>query len=178
MVFNNEYDFGDIISIISVFLAFLGVLFGFFQWKKTNKTKRAEYIERLTETLRNDEDINEMIYILDYNHVWYTDKFHDSGKFERQMDKTLLFFSNICYLYSLRLITRKEFAFFEYEIERVFMNFQLKLYFFNLYHYAISQKTTMTFFYLFEYGKKHGKFDEDFYNKNSPKYIEYKYLNF
>ena len=176
MTFNNEYNLGDIISIISIILALIGAIFGFCQWKKSVKIKRAEYIEKLTEKIRTDDDIKEIIYILDYGHPWYTDTFHNSGELERKMDKTLSYFSYICYLYNSRLISNKEFAIFKYEVERILLNSQIKNYFFNLYHFAKKFETPMTFSFLFEYGQKHNKFEEDFYNSKSQNYI--KYLNF
>ena len=170
MTFNNEYDLGDIISIVSIVLAIIGAAFGFYQWKKSIRIKRAEYIEKLTEKIRTDNDIKEMVYTLDYGHLWYTSAFHNSGELERKMDKTLSYFSYICYLYKSRLISKKEFAIFKYEIERILTNDQVNKYFYNLYHFAKKFKTPMTFSFLFEYGEKHNKFEKDFYDKNSPKY--------
>ena len=97
MTFNNEYDLGDIISIVSIVLAMIGAAFGFYQWKKSIRIKRAEYIEKLTEKIRTDNDIKEMVYTLDYGLLWYTSAFHNSGELERKMDKTLSYFSYICY---------------------------------------------------------------------------------
>ena len=37
MMFNNEYDLGDIISIISIVLAIIGAAFGLYQWKKQKR---------------------------------------------------------------------------------------------------------------------------------------------
>lgn len=178
MTFNNEYDLGDIISIVSIVLAIIGAAFGFYQWKKSIRIKRAEYIEKLTEKIRTDNDIKEMVYTLDYGHLWYTSAFHNSGELERKMDKTLSYFSYICYLYKSRLISKKEFAIFKYEIERILTNDQVNKYFYNLYHFAKKFKTPMTFSFLFEYGEKHNKFEKDFSDKNRPKYKKSKYLNF
>lgn len=178
MTFNNEYNLGDIISIVSIVLAIIGAAFGFYQWKKSIRIKRAEYIEKLTEKIRTDNDIKEMVYTLDYGLLWYTSAFHNSGELERKMDKTLSYFSYICYLYSSRLISKKEYAIFKYEIERILTNDQVNKYFYNLYHFAKKFETPMTFSFLFEYGEKHNKFEKDFYDKNSPKYKKYKYLNF
>lgn len=173
MTFNNEYDLGDIISIVSIVLAIIGAVFGFYQWKKSVKITRAEYIERLTEKIRTDDDIREMVYTLDYGHVWYTVAFHNSGELERKMDKTLSYFSYICYLYHSRLISKKEFAFFKYEIERILLNSQVVDYFFNLYHFAIKFDTPITFSYLFEYGQKTNKFEDEFYDSKSQKHPKY-----
>lgn len=92
------------------------------------------------------------------------------------MDKTLSYFSYICYLYQYRIITKKEFQFFKYEINRILMNSQIKNYFYNIYHFAKKVKAPITFKYLFEYGEKKKLFDKEFYNRNSTQYVHY--LNF
>lgn len=117
MTFNNEYDLGDIISIVSIALAIIGAAFGFYQWKKSIRIKRAEYIEKLTEKIRTDNDIKEMVYTLDYGHLWYTSAFHNSGVLERKMDKTLSYFSYICYLYKSRLISKKNLLFLSMKLK-------------------------------------------------------------
>lgn len=176
MIFNNEYSLRDFISIISTIVAIIGMFFGFYQWEKSVKMKKAEYIERLTEKIRADDDIKEIVYIIDYGQIWYNEAFHNSGELERKVDKTLSYFSYICYLYKTKLISKNEFSIFKYEIERILLNNQVKTYFFNLYHFAQKFETPMTFYFLFEYGQKHNKFEKDFYNSNNKKYA--KYLNF
>lgn len=176
ITFNEIFDIGDVLTALSLILAILGAFFGLYQWRKSLKIKRAEYINELTEKIRTDDDIKEVVYILDYGHIWYTSTFHDCGELERKMDKTLSYFSYICYLYQSHLITKKEFQFFKYEIERILTNAQIQNYFYNLYHFADKFNTPITFKYLFEYGKKNKMFDHEFYNSGSKKYAHY--LNF
>ena len=174
--FINEISVSDIISFLSMILVVIGGVFGCVQWTKSIKIKKAEYINELTEKIRTDEDIKETIYIIDYGHNWYTHSFHDSCDLEIKMDKTLSYFSYICYLYQSHLIAKKEFGFFKYEIDRILMNKQIQNYLYNLYHFANKFETPITFKYLFEYGKKNKKFDDEFYNSESKKYLHY--LNF
>ena len=91
----------------------VGGCFGYYQWQKSIKIKRGEYLNELTEKIRTDPDISEVVYILDYNQKWYDDSFHESGELERKVDKTLSYFSYICYLFENKLITKNEFAFFQ-----------------------------------------------------------------
>ena len=111
---------------------------------------------------------------------WYYESFHQSGELELKVDKTLSYFSYICYLKRQKIITDKEFDFFKYEVERILMNQQVQDYFYNLYHFSKKFKTPFTFKYLFEYGEKGKMFDDDFYDKSayekSKKY--HRYLNF
>ena len=102
--FINEISVGDIISFLSMLFVIIGGCFGYHQWKKSVKIKRAEYLNELTEKIRTDDDISEMIYILDYDQLWYKGSFHQSDEFERKMDKTLSYFSYICYLFDNNLI--------------------------------------------------------------------------
>lgn len=174
--FVNEITVNDILNFLSLVFVIIGGCFGYHQWKKSVKIKRAEYLNELTEKVRTDEDISEMIYILDYNQEWYTDSFHESGEFERKMDKTLSYFSYICYLFDNDLIEKSEFKFFEYEIDRILMNASTIQYFYNLFHFAEKCKAPITFKFLFEYGKNAKIYDQEFYNPDSKKYPHY--LNF
>lgn len=176
MIFNNTIGYAEIISSISLLFVIVGAIFTFFQWKKSIKKQRADYINDLTEKIRTDTDIREIIYIFDYNEIWYNDRFQGSGDFERKVDKTLSYFSYICYLKHEKALSKKEFGFFKYEIERIVMNDQIINYFYNLYHFAQKFNCPITFKYLFDYGKKHNYFNKDFFNPHSKNYPHY--LNF
>lgn len=176
LCFVNEISVGDIISFLSLVTVIVGGCFGYYQWQKSIKIKRAEYLNELTEKIRTDPDISEVVYILDYNQKWYDDSFHESGELERKVDKTLSYFSYICYLFENKLITKNEFAFFKYEIDRILVNYSTIRYFYNIYHFSNKHGTPMTFKFLFNYGEKAKIFDSDFYNARSDQYPHY--LNF
>lgn len=105
--------------------------------------------------------------MFEYNQTWYSAQFHGSGELELKVDKTLSYFSYICYLKKRRIISNKEFDFFKYEIERILMNKQVQDYFYNLYHFSNKFGTSFTFKYLFEYGKKKKVFDAKFYDNKA-----------
>ena len=174
--FVNEISVGDIISFLSLIAVIVGGCFGYYQWQKSIKIKRAEYLNELTEKIRTDPDISEVVYILDYNQKWYDDSFHESGELERKVDKTLSYFSYICYLFENKLITKNEFAFFKYEIDRILVNYSTIRYFYNIYHFSNKHGNPMTFKFLFNYGEKSNIFDSEFYNVRSNQYPHY--LNF
>ena len=139
-----------------------------------------KYINELTEKIRTDKYIKDVIYMFDYNYKWYTEQFHGSGKLELKVDKTLSYFSYICYLREQKIISDKEFNFFKYEINRILRNSQVQDYFYNLYHFSNKNNTPITFLYLFKYGEKIKIFDEIFYDKNSYLYLSqyHRYINF
>ena len=126
MTFTNEISISDITSALSVAFVILGGIFGYYQWRKNVLLKRAGYINDLTEKIRTDSDINDVIYMFDYGEEWYSAKFHGSGELELKVDKTLSYFSYICYLKKQKIISDKEFDFFKYEIERILMNQQIQ----------------------------------------------------
>ena len=166
----------NIINAISVIIVAFGGSLGYRQWKQAKAIKRADYLNTLVEKIRTDKDIGEMIYILDYNPNWYSPSFHNSGEFERKMDKTLSYFSYICYLYKQKLIKKQEFEFLRYSIERILMNRSTVNYFYNIYHFASKYTVPTTFKCLFEYGQDKGMFRESFYDPQSKEYPHY--LNF
>lgn len=180
MVFINEIKISDIISIISLILVMAGGIFGYYQWRKSILLGRAEYINELTEKIRTDKYIKDVIYMFDYNYKWYTEQFHGSGKLELKVDKTLSYFSYICYLREQKIISDKEFNFFKYEINRILRNSQVQDYFYNLYHFSNKNNTPITFLYLFKYGEKIKILFQIFYDKNSYLYLSqyHRYINF
>ena len=47
-----------------------GGIFGYYQWRKNILLRRAEYINELTEKIRTDKYIKDVIYMFDYNYKW------------------------------------------------------------------------------------------------------------
>lgn len=180
MEFDKTIDMSDLIAALSLLFAIIGGIFAYYQWRKSILFKRAAYINELTEKTRTDSDIQETVYLLDYGEKWYSENFHGSGELERKVDKTLAYFSYICYLKKHRLITKNDFAFFRYEIERILMNSDVQDYFYNLYHFSRKFKLPLSFYYLFNYGKDNKQYDSDFFCCDSYKTTEkyHHYLNF
>ena len=170
----------DHISLLTFIGVVVGGIFALIQWRKSTALKRAEYIKELTEKIRTDKDIFETIYMFDYGAQWYNAKFHQGGDIERTVDRTLAYFSYILYLKNEKLISKKEFLFFRYDIERILCNSQLQDYFYNLFHFANTQGVQFSFGILLDYAKEHKFIDNEFDNpeayKTSTNY--HRYLNF
>lgn len=177
ITFNYECKVSDIISFISILLVMIGGIFGFIQWHKNIKIKKASYINELTEKIRSDLNIKNTVYMIDYEEEWYNKYFHNSGDNELNMDKTLSYFSYICYLKKKRIISRDEFKFFEYEVVRILKNNQVIDYLYNIYHYSGETNTPITFYYLLKYGEKNGFLDKDFFDSKAYKWNS-KYHNY
>lgn len=179
LTFNGEVTVSDILTFASLILVVIGGLFAYWQWRRSVSLKRADYINDLTEKIRTDEAISKAIYLFDYDSIWYTEEFHGNTDSELVIDKTLSYFSYICYLKKRRIISKKEFSFFKYEIERILTNPQTQDYLYNLYHFSQKCGVPITFKYLFDYGKEHRLFDKSFYDKHSYQSGQYHhYLNF
>lgn len=179
-LFNQKMDVSDLVSILSFIAVVIGGVFALYQWRKTVVLKRADYIKDLTEKIRTDDDIVDVIYLLDYDDEWYNNEFHGNKILERKFDRTFAFFSYICYLHKQKIISNKEFVFFKYNINRILMNNQVQDYFYNLYHFSKKLEIPFSFDVLLDYAEENKILHEDFsnselYNTDSK---FHNYLNF
>ena len=140
----SEHCITIILNIVSLIVVIIGGIFAFVQWRKSLKLKKAEYIKELIDKIRSDSEIRDIIYTFDYAIPWYNRNFHGSET-EKKTDKTLLYFSYICYLRDSKTIGEKEFNFFEYEIKRFMNNSDLQDYFYNIYHFSNKNNSPMSF---------------------------------
>lgn len=173
MIFDNTFNIGDIIAILGLFAVIVGGLFSFHQYRKNLLLKRADYTMLLTKETRSDLEISEVIYIIDYDKPWYDDNFHGGSEMERKVDKTLSYFSYICYLKKQKLLSKKEFQTFKYRLNRILSNAQVVDYFYNLHHFCKKLSDEMSFKDLFEYGEENNYFYADFYDENAYKYNDF-----
>ena len=180
MNFIADIYLSDIISIISLLLIIGGGIFAYVRWRRDVTLKKADYINELTDKIRTDSIIRDTLYLLDYGGSWYSREFHSGSPMEVKIDKTLSYFSYICYLRDRRIISKKEFNFFKYKLERILGNQGVQDYLYNLYHFSRKCKLPSSFHYLVEYGKKHKILDAAFFKSTShvtsDKY--HHYLNF
>jgi hypothetical protein len=135
-----------------------GSIFAFYQWRKSSSLKKAEFVNNFIKKIRDEKDIIEILRYLDLNDHWYSLDFHDNEnenkqKFEQHLDKTLSYFSYICYLKKKKIISCKEFNFFNYHIKLILKNPGVQDYFYHLYHYVTTKfKAKFQYQYLLEYG--------------------------
>ena len=72
MTFTNEISISDITSSLSVVFVILGGIFGCYQWRKNVLLKRAGYINDLTEKIRTDNYIKDVIYMKQISKIFVT----------------------------------------------------------------------------------------------------------
>ncbi len=176
MVFVKQISIADINSIILLLFTLGGGIFAYRKWDKAFAIKRSEYIYELIEKIRTDKDISKVLHWIEYDYTWYNESFHDDFKTERRVDKTLSYFSYICFLKEEKLIKKSDFKFFEYEVNRIINNKQVIEYMYNIYHFSKKFNTPITFYFLFEYATKNNILEEDFFNEKSSSFPHY--LNF
>lgn len=165
----------DVFSIISDIAVVIGVVFGFHTWRKSMAIKRAEYVQGLREKFYDDKDVAEVIYNIDYGKHWYDFSFHGGSEIERKVDKTLSVCDHVCYLYGNKLISRKEFEIFKYDLYRLFHSTDVVNYLYNVYHWSKDTlKVKSAFSQLVQFGKKYLR--RDFFDPKSENYPHY--LNF
>lgn len=175
-----------IITLISTIVGISGFIFGIWQYRNANKVKKAEFLDRNLRQMREDKDIADVLYELQYHQFRYTAEFHNTEK-ESKVDKALQFLSYICYLRDKHILNKEEFSFFEVDIHQALLNFPLRDYFYNLYHREYEQykcknkeegQKRFTFRYMLLYGRKLGLIGDSFYDPNAWKHWGYHhYLN-
>ena len=139
-------------------------------WESNKQTrnsaiqKRSEYVIDLYNTFVNDKDMIEIYYKLEYSEFRYDVNFHGSET-EKQLDKLLGHFSNIGRLYYLRILTREDLKFLDYEFLVIYQNKNIQAYLHFLDSWFEARKINDQ---KFQYFRKTGKvLEED--NKNSLK---------
>lgn len=166
--------FKEITEFASIVIGFIGLYIAISEYRRSNRIKRATYIDQLTERLKSDKEIRDMIYDFQYGDFHYTEEFHGSD-LEKKVDKTLQYFSYICYLKEKKIITNDEFMFFEIDISQALRCKDLIEYLYNLYHFEceIGDCNTQeeginnySFNSLLRYGKQIGIIREDFFIKD------------
>ena len=135
--------------------------------------------------MKSDKDICEMVYMLQYDKFVYTENFHDGGELERKLDKTLQYFSYLCYLKDKHIISSEEFSFFELEISQALRDEDLINYLYNLFHFVCkvqgynhtkSDLKKSIYGYLLYYAQNKRLIDNSFFDTNEVNYPHY--LNF
>lgn len=163
----TSLSFAEFIAIATLLVGLISVVFvGIQLWQKVKMDHSKQVLDMMNKT-RLEQDMVELLYQLDYNHFHYDYRFHQGGQLEQLVDNVLHYYEYILYLRNRNILNKKEFQFFEYDIQRIVGNHDMQNYFFTLYHFV--KRGDMSFKYrrLLKYGRKHGWIEEDFYNKNS-----------
>ena len=174
----NNWNLEVIISFVSILLVGVGGFFALFQWISANRIKRAELINQIVERLRFDQEMVSTMYMIEYDHSWYDDSFHDGTNcVEAKIDKFLSYLSYICYMRKMGIIQKKEFAILEYELRRTCSSHNVCAYLWNIYHFSKKQNLKCTYQFLIDYGIENGLIDKKCFMDSTARIFP-KYLNF
>jgi hypothetical protein len=168
-------EIGSIADVCTALIAFVGVVVSVREYLRSNKLKRSSYLEPLIEKMKSP-GISEIVYMFQYGQFDYKKEFHKSGEMERKVDKTLQYFSYLCYLREKNIISKGEFSFFELEISQSLRDPKLIDYLFNLYHFVCCVEgynpnkdgiEKSVYSSLLKYAKRRGLIVESFFEKNA-----------
>ncbi len=188
---NITLSFSDYISIITLVVGVVGGVIALKQWRDSILEKRSIVLKDLIEKVRTDEQIATVMDMIDWNEDFkYDGKFRiksntsrkilhelDDTNFFKMIDKTLSYFSFICYLKKKRIIRDDDVVFFDYELRRLFDNEHISNYLYSLYHWSKQLGIEMSFSYLIDFGLEKGYLTKDFLRLDVSKYICYLTVN-
>ncbi len=160
----------SIVDICAFVISAAGGCFALLQWRKAQKLRRAEHVKDLLLRFRDDTEIADAFYRIDYGEEWYTKEFIEEHKDEKRFDRLFAYADYACYLLKQHVIGAKEFQPFEYRICRLANNRDVQSYFFNLYHFSKRNNVPMSFQYLLNYMRKEGLLFNDFDNSESSNF--------
>ena len=145
----------NVIVIITLVGSIIGGIIALIKWNQSIKVRHAEFINQIHEKLRYDEKFVKTMNLIDYGKfVWP----FNSEEEEITTDALLALLNYICYLYEIKIITRKELDIFEYKLIRTFNNSIIKEYFNFLLNFSKENNTICSFKYLIDYGIKTKRF--------------------
>lgn len=159
-----------IVSLCTLAIAIYGVFFGIRQYKRNVNITNEQLVANLIDKIRNDVEVKEMIQAVDYNTFIYDRFFHTSkNPLERKLDKTLTYFTQLVYMKELRIVMKRNFAIFEFEILRIISNEHIQNYLYNIYHFSKKCGANCPFEELIKFGVKMKIIDENIYDKEAYK---------
>lgn len=153
-------------------MPYLNGFIALLQWRNSYKLKRAELMKETSSKIREDKEIANVLYVIDYNNEeWYNNEFfEDNHDYEAKFDRTFAFFDYLCYLKNKRILGNEEFKIFQYRIYRMSCNKSFINYMFNLYHFSKQNNNPISFYHLLTYMKKQKLLEDDFWDVNSKRY--------
>jgi tagatose-1,6-bisphosphate aldolase non-catalytic subunit AgaZ/GatZ len=171
----NCWKINDVLTLCSIILATIGGGFALFKWTSSLKIKRAEFVEKIINKIRFNDEMQKIMYLIDYNGEWYSNKFHKS-EMEKSIDKLFSYFDYVCYLYKRKIINANDFKIPRYEIHRVCTSISSRAYLWNIYHFSKKINVECSFQNLIDYAIKNRLMDKCFKKNNTDLYL--KCLNF
>lgn len=177
------------VSSISIFLSLITIIITYCELRKDRSYKRLDIIVGLLKDTRKDDDFAFIFECIDrelpFKYVWpgyfnisesikkiYGKKINDF-EFGRKIDYVLSIYDSFIYSSSKRLLSKKEFNFFHYNLSMIFDNKEIVNFLYSINLYSKNRNIICPFSNLIRYGVKHKYLKSDFYSTESS---NYKYL--
>lgn len=154
-----RYD--TLIGNIAWFGAILGVLFGYLRWHAASILKKAELLKQYVTHMFSVPEIISTIYTVECDPERDIELYHKNTREARNFDRTLTFFSYVCYLISRKILNKREIPFFEYHVDCLLNSRSVQKYLLQLHEAAEEKNVTMPFNHLCLYALKHHYFSLD-----------------
>ena len=118
--------------------------------RKEQKICRAEFVQKLVETIRTDAALQEFLLLIERKEAWFSKEFLEDYAYIKLINNGLHFFNYICYLEDERLLPRKEYAIFESFVLKIAENNSVQNYLYYLYHRSQKEDTVFSYYYLLD----------------------------
>ena len=155
------------IEVITLASVLYGGILAFLQWRRSAGESKAKFLKSLLEEFYNTE-IVDFFYEIDYGNFTYDEEFH-LGPQERITDKALSLASYICYLRETNVVSEVEFKFFQYDIDRLARNREIRKYIHFLLGHAKKNATEFSYQQFYDYAKRKGFIKEELFEKGLRK---------
>ena len=166
------------VAFLTLAITIVGGGFALLQWKKQIDIKRTEFAYQIMEKLRNNKEIAQTCYMIEYGEFRYNDEFHNNHALEHKIDELLSVLNYVCYLLRNRAIGKRDFSIFKYETVWILKSKEIQAYLWNLYHWSQRNKTPCSFQFLIDWGLQNNLFPPNFTSKECQTFIRRKHLNF
>ena len=168
----------DVIALIALIASFFGGAFALYQWRVSVSVKKAEFLEKVSQSLKYNKDILYFIYLVDYNEFTYDENFHDcENELQTKADMVLSTLDYLCYLLGRRLISKKEFRADAYILHRICKNLEIQCYLWNLYHFSKYSGDVAPYEYLIDYCISNKVFVDSFQSSDCEVFRGKDFLN-
>lgn len=160
-------------TMISAIVAAVALVLTFVQFRKRAKLEHAQQVFKMQESIRNNENATSFFRMIDYGEKkgWYQG-FHCDKKLEKMVDDALLLYNYILYLRKKHILNKKEFSYFQYEIDKIVKNKDVQCYFFALNQHCERVGLPFKFDYLLQYGIDKKYIGKDIQDGKSNNYGE------
>jgi hypothetical protein len=125
--FDNQFHFGDLLSLIGLIGVGIGLYFSYLQIQMTARQLRGSFVAESSTRILDDPDLSDLFYRIDHDIFTYNSGFANSAD-EKAIDRLLFHFEQLAALVELQAIEISDLKVLEYPYLRVFKNPHVRKY--------------------------------------------------